>query len=90
MKHHPALRITLDVILFLLVVFGWWYAALPVAIIGVWVFPRYAEIVIAGFLYDALFNINRAPGIMGYIFTITTALILAALAYFKVVARNNS
>ena len=90
MKHHPALRITLDVILFLLVIFGWWFVAIPVAAIGAWVFPSYAEIVIAGFLYDALFGMNRGMGIMGYAFTIGAALILAGLAYLKIVARNHS
>lgn len=84
------MRITLDVIVFIAVIFGWWFVFIPLAIIGTWVFPRYAEIVIAGFLYDSLFGIGRSLGLFGYAFTIVTAIIIAISAYMKIVVKNNS
>ena len=92
MKHNTSLRITLDVILLLLVIMGWWFAAIPIALIGAWVFPRYAEIVIAGFLYDILFGFGAVPdrGILGYAFVIGGAILLAVVAYLKIVVKNNS
>lgn len=92
MKHNPSLRITLNVILFLLVIMGWWFAAIPIALIGAWVFPRYAEIVIAGFLYDILFGFGtgQGRGFLGYAFVLGGAVLLAAIAYLKIVVKNNS
>jgi len=80
----------LDVIVFVSVLFGWWYIAIPVGVIGAWVFPRYAELAIAGFIYDALFGIGRGMGIFGYAYTIGAAVVLAAVAYMKIVVKNNS
>lgn len=90
MNKKLSLRITLDVIVFVSVIFGWWFVAIPVALIGAWTFPRYAELVIAGFLYDALFGIGRGMGIWGYAYTIGSVLLLGFAAYMKIVVKNNS
>ncbi len=92
MKHSsPSLRIALDAIVFIAVLLGWWYVAIPIGIIGAWVFPRYAELVIAGFLYDILFGMNGGPAaVWNYAYLIASAIILAVIAYLKIVVKNNT
>lgn len=90
MKNQTLLRVTLDVIIFLLVISGWWFIALPLAIVGAWVFPRFAELAIAGFAYDALFGIGRGLGIMGYAGIILSAILLGSISYLKAAVRSNS
>ncbi len=90
MNKNASCRIVLDVIVFVSVLLGWWFVAIPLAIVGAWSFPKYAELVIAGFMYDALFSIGHAPGLLGYAFTIVTALLLAGMSYFKLVVKNNT
>lgn len=90
MKNDLALRITLDVIVFVSVIFGWWFVFIPIAIIGAWVFPRYAEAVIAGFIHDALFSIGGGYGILSYAFTIGAVAVISVIAYLKVVVKNNT
>lgn len=90
MNKKTSLRIALDVIILVSVIFGWWFAAIPLGLIGAWVFPRYAELPIAGFLYDVLFGIGRGMGILGYAYTIGAALLLGFVAYMKIVVKNNS
>lgn len=89
-KKDITLRITLDVIIFVAVIFGWWFMFIPLAIIGAWFFPRYAELVLAGFMHDALYGIGRGYGIMGYAYTIGAAILLAVCAYMKIVVKNNT
>lgn len=90
MNRDTSLRITLDVIVILSVLFGWWFVAIPIGIVGAWVFPRYAELVIAGFLYDLLFGIGRGMGIFGYAYLISSAIILGVVSYLKIVVKNNT
>ena len=90
MSKDASLRITLDVIVFVSVLFGWWFVAIPVGIVGAWVFPRYAELVIAGFLYDLIFGIGRGMGIFGYAYLISSVIILGVVSYLKIVVKNNT
>ncbi|MCX6715776.1 MAG: hypothetical protein NT077_02010 [Candidatus Taylorbacteria bacterium] len=90
MNNNIPLRITLDVIVFVSVIFGWWFIAIPFGIIGAWVFPKYAELPIAGFIYDVLFGIGRGLGILGYAYTIGAVILLGIAAYMKIVVKNNS
>ncbi len=88
MTHDKTLRITADVIVFLCVIFGWWYVAILVGLISAWVFPRYAELVIAAFMYDVLYTMHLEKGIWGYMFTLGTAGLLMLIGYLKTVVRN--
>lgn len=92
MTKNPSLRITLDVIVFLSVILGWWFAAIPASIIGAWMFPRYAEIVIAGFMYDILFSMNGSGhmGIFGYAYLASSVIILLIISYLKAVFKNHA
>lgn len=92
MNKEPALRITLDVIVCISVLLGWWFVAIPISIVGAWVFPRYVEIVIAGFMYDILFSLNRDGhmGIFGYAYLVSSVIILAVISYLKIVVKNHT
>ena len=78
----------MDVLLVILVVFGAWYIALPLALICAWVFPVYAELVFLGFLHDALFGMGRGLGLAGYYGLITAASLYAVVSFFKVTVRK--
>jgi hypothetical protein len=94
MKKDASLRIALDAIVFISVLLGWWFVAIPVGIVGAWVFPRYAELVIAGFIYDVLYSMPHGMGggmsVFGYAYVASSAIILAVIAYLKVVVKNNT
>ena len=87
MDKHLTLRIVLDIALFLAVIFGWWYVALPLGLILVWAFPWYAELVAAGFIYDALFGMNRGLGVLGFMGLFAALILFAIATLFKVVVR---
>jgi hypothetical protein len=83
-----ALRIILGILIALAVLQGWWFLALPLGLIGAWVFPVYAEIIIAGIAYDALFGMNGEAGMWGYAGTIVAVLLFGAVSIFKKVGRR--
>jgi len=90
MTNGPALRITLDVIMFISVLLGWWFVAIPIGIVGAWIFPRFAELVIAGFVYDILFSMygDGHMGIAGYAYLIGSVIILGVISYLKNVVKK--
>ena len=90
MNRDVSLRIALDAIILVSAIFGLWYVAVPVGIVGAWVFPRYVELLIAGFAYDALFDMGRGAGISAYALTIASAIMLGAVAYLKAIVKNNT
>ncbi len=63
MKH----RFILDTILFLAIMQGWWFVAIPVALIGMLRFEWYFEVLIAGIAYDSLFGLVPGHGVLSYI-----------------------
>jgi hypothetical protein len=58
MNKNISFRIGLDAIILVCVILGWWYAALPIALLAFFKFPYYVELVAAGFIYDSLFGMG--------------------------------
>jgi hypothetical protein len=81
-------RIIFDLVIALSVLNGWWFIAAPVALGAAWIFPYYAEIIIAAVVYDALFGMVREMGWIGYIATMLSVVVLAATAGLKRVVRK--
>jgi hypothetical protein len=52
--------------IFIAVICGWWFIALPFALIGAWFLPHFIELIIAGIAYDSLFGMIKGYGIFGY------------------------
>ena len=82
------IRILIDIVIAFSVLNAWWFVALPLVIIGVWAFPYYVEIVLAGVAYDALFAMDPGMGWKGYIGTIISFTALAIVFFLKKVVRK--
>ena len=67
---------------------GWWVVALPLALIGVWRFPYFVEIIIAGIIYDSLFGFVPEMGVIGYLGTIVSVGLFLLLILAKKVMRK--
>ncbi len=76
-------RIAIDIVLAISVMQGWWFAAATLAIVGLWVFPYFAEALIAGFAYDSLFGWVPGYGISGHIGVVVCASLSLVSAFFK-------
>jgi hypothetical protein len=77
-------RVVVDIILVLCVIFGWWYAALPLGLIASWFFPYYAEFILAGLFYDALFGLGEpTAGVWAYFGTIISVIASFSIYFVK-------
>ena len=81
-------RIILDILIFLAVIHGWWFIALPLCILGVAIFGYFIEFIVAGFVYDAIYGIGTGRGVREYAGTIISVVILAIVAGLKNVMRK--
>lgn len=88
MSGNPTLRILIDICLVVLTILGYWYIALPVALIAAWVFHYYIELVILGFMHDAIFGLGRGLGLVGYIGTAISVVSFSVISFLKVIVRQ--
>jgi hypothetical protein len=74
-------RIILYILIVLSVINGWWLAAVPLLVLGTWLFSLTWEWLAAGIVYDALFGMVPGTGAWGYTGTIVgiVAIIIARL-----------
>lgn len=82
------MRVGIDVVVLLCVLNAWWYAALVIAVIGAWYFQYYAELIVAGVAYDALFGMIDGYGIYGYAGTLISFLASVAVSLAKKIVRH--
>lgn len=59
-------RVIFFVLTIICVAQGFWYFALPIAIISAWLFPLYIEALILGLVYDSLFGLIQGGGMAAY------------------------
>ena len=72
-------RIIFDAVLFLIIVFSYWWAAAAVALLGLFIFKNYYEIIIVGILLDVLYGIGTVePHYSQFKFTIASVISYAA------------
>lgn len=81
-------RIIVDVLIAICILQGWWFVALPIAIISVWRFPGYIEIIVAGIAYDSLFGYSAEYGIWGYAGTLIATFIFVSLFFIRKLLRK--
>lgn len=72
-------RIVLDFLIAVSILNGWWFVALPLGIVGVWIYKNYFEFIIAGVAYDALFGMVKGTGWIGYIGTIISVIMYTVI-----------
>lgn len=77
-----------DIILFISVINGWWPVALLAGVGGAWRWPYFAEAIIAGIAYDALFGMIPGTGVRGYLGTIISIVLYTIILLSKKVVRR--
>jgi len=81
-------RIIIDILIICLLIPGYWFLALPLAIISAWYFPYFVEVIIAGIVYDALFGFIPGMGAWQYAGTIGSVIIFLIMFLSKKVVRR--
>ena len=87
MHANPLFRILLDAAIIACILLGWWYVALPIAVLCAWMLPCYLELPAEGFLYDSLYGMDRGLGLTGYLGVITALALGAAVILLKMVVK---
>ncbi|MBP6858427.1 MAG: hypothetical protein KBC33_01185 [Candidatus Pacebacteria bacterium] len=82
------IRLILDILMFLTVIQGWWFFALPIALVGMLRYSNYYEVLIAGLAYDSLFGLTPHEGISSYIGSISAGLLFGAMVVLKKIMRK--
>lgn len=77
------IRTTIDVLIAVSVLEGWWFIALPLSAIGVWFFDSFVEIIVAGLAYDSLFGFVYGSGVIAYLGTIISVVAFVSLSFVK-------
>ena len=81
-------RIIIDFIILLAIFNGWWFCIIPLGLIGLWFFPYFVEIVLAGIAYDALYNLIPGMGMRALVGTIISLTMLLIIGGLKKVLRK--
>ncbi len=88
MKTDPSLRIIVDVVVLVSVLLGWWYIALPVAVLAAWMLPYYFEFLLAGLIFDSLYGFGRGLGIFGYFGIVISVVALVLAQFLKLIVKG--
>lgn len=67
---------------------GWWFIALPIALIGLLRYRWYAECLIAGIAYDSLFGLVASEGVSSYAGTILAVTLFTVMSLLKKIMRK--
>ena len=81
-------RLVLDLAIFISVLNGWWFIAIPLCIIGLWFIENYIEIIVAGVVFDAIFGMNNAFGLYAYAGTTVGILLYTCMHIVKKFVRK--
>ncbi len=82
-----AIRVILDILIFISILNAWWPVAAVLVIIGAWSFGYFVELIIAGVAYDSLFGMSHGMGWEGYIGTIGAVAIFILVRLLKRLVR---
>jgi ABC-type enterochelin transport system permease subunit len=81
-------RIALSIIMLLAIIHGWWFVALPIALIGMLRYSNFYEALVAGLAYDSLFGLIPHEGILSYIGSISAIVLFGAIMVLKSIMRK--
>jgi len=88
MNNQLIFRIILDILIAICILQAWWFIALPLAIFGVWEFPYFIEIILAGIIYDSLFGFVSGMGVWGYVGTIVSIILFGVVILLRKMVRR--
>lgn len=77
------IRLCIDIAIAFAVLNGWWFVAIPLSFVGIWLFPFFIEILVAGLVYDSLFGFVPEMGLWGYAGTLTSVLFFSVITLVK-------
>lgn len=83
MSNSLRLRIGIDIALLLSLLAGWWFVALPLVVVGIWLYPFFIEGIIAGSIFDALYGFVPGVGLWAYSGTIGSVLVFGLGTFLK-------
>ena len=81
-------RLILGVLLLFVIIQGWWFIALPIALIGLLRYRWYFESLVAGIVYDSLFGLIDGEGARGRIGIIAASVIFIGMVLLKNILRK--
>lgn len=87
MKAKTALRIFIDILIIVFIIFGWWPVSLLLSIWSAWKFDYFFEIILAGLAYDALFEVMPGIEFKSLLGVIIATILLFAVNTLKKVLR---
>jgi hypothetical protein len=81
-------RIIIDLLIFISLVNAWWFFIIPLGLIGLWFFPYFFEIILAGIAYDGLYGLVPGMGTRAFIATIIAVVTMIVFAVLKRMLRK--
>ncbi|MEN9913269.1 MAG: hypothetical protein RLY66_677 [Candidatus Parcubacteria bacterium] len=81
-------RLIIDILMTFAIIHGWWFIALPIALVGALRYRWFFEMLIAGLAYDSLFGLVPEQGIYSYIGIISSLILFAAMMFLKAIMRK--
>lgn len=88
MRKEILLRVVFGIVILLSIIFDLWYVSIPLAVIGIWTFGSYFEVVVFAFMHDVLFGIGGVGFVSNYYYTIASILILGVSYYLKYLVKD--
>ncbi len=88
MSKNLLFRILLDLVVLLMVIYGWWLVAVVFLFCGIIYFNNYFELIIFGVIFDSLFGFDSNLGIFGYAGTIFSFATFGLFYLLKTVLRK--
>ncbi|MEK7609592.1 MAG: hypothetical protein AAB470_00530 [Patescibacteria group bacterium] len=81
-------RILIDILILISILHGWWFIALPLAILGVWRYPYFIEIFAAGIIFDSIFGFDLKTNTLSFLGTVLSIVVYIGILILKRVVRK--
>jgi hypothetical protein len=88
MNNKIFIRIIIDIVIGITIIYGWWPLALVVVLIGIWMYDYFFEAIIAGLAYDSLFGLVPETGSIGYLGIISSVVLFTVMIALKKTLRR--
>jgi len=80
-------RILLDLAVVMCILLGWWFIALPLAVLCAWMLPCYLELPVEGLLFDSLYGLGRGLGVLGFLGIIISLVLGLVIILIKAIVK---
>lgn len=87
-RNRTAVRIFLDILIFLSLIKGWWILALVFVIFGLFLFSNFWEIIFWGIMYDSVFGIRSISYLSSHTAIIVSLVLYIGAYYMRSIIRK--